>query len=84
VNIGPRVGGGFKGYHAGLLEFGTKNRPPGGWYAKFPNARPTKSAPRPYIEPAYRRTIGEVRTGIYTNMNRIFDRWVKTGRIVPV
>jgi hypothetical protein len=84
VNVGPRIGGGFKGYHAGLLEFGTKNRPPGGWYARFPNARPTKGPRLPYIEPAYRRTMPEVRAGMYRNLNLIFDRWVRTGKIVEV
>lgn len=56
VKVGPRVGGGFKGYHGGLVEFGTNPRPPGGWYARFRNARPTVMPKIPFMQPALDRT----------------------------
>lgn len=60
VRVGPRIGGKYKGYHGHLVEYGAKNRPPGGWYARFRNAHNTTSKPHPFLKPAFDSTKGEV------------------------
>lgn len=60
VIVGARMRSGYKGYHAHLVEFGTKPRKPGGWYAKFKNAKHTVMPAKPFFEPAYDRTKDEV------------------------
>lgn len=78
VRIGPRVGGKYKGYHGHLIEFGTKER-----YTK--SGKYTGKGPKlPYIQPAYVREINNVRDQIVGNMQRILNRWVKTGRIAEI
>ena len=60
VHVGPKVGGGFKGHHGGLVEFGTGPRPPGGWYARFPNAKDTVMPKHPYWVPAFESSKGQI------------------------
>lgn len=84
VKVGPRVGGKYKGYHGHLVELGTKNRPPGGWYARFPNAHTTSSKPHPFLEPALAREGQGVLNNIKNNIQRILDRYVRTGRIAEI
>ena len=60
VHVGPRVGGGHKGHHGGLVEFGTAARPPGGWYARFRNAHPTVMPASPFMTPALNQTKDQV------------------------
>lgn len=91
VRVGPRVGAkasdtsagaaSRRGYHANLVEFGTKNRPPGGWYRSFPNAHPTSSKPSPFLAPAYLRTNDLVVSNIKKNMALVIRRYVKTGKL---
>jgi len=91
VKLGPTIGARAadtsaratfrRGYHANLIEFGTKNRPPGGWYRSFPNAKPTSSAAQPFMRPAYEQTNDEVMGNIGKNMNIILRRYIKTGRL---
>lgn len=60
VMVGARVRSGYRGYHAHLVEFGTKPRNPGGWYAKFRGAHKTVMPKQPFIEPSFNRTKGRV------------------------
>lgn len=60
VHVGPRRKGGYKGFHGHLVEFGTGPRPPGGWYARFPNAGPTVMPKKPFMKPALDRTRSEI------------------------
>lgn len=60
----------YGAFHAGLVEFGTKNRPPGGWYAKFPNAHKTSSKAIPFMKEAYDAKIGEVRNRINDSIGK--------------
>jgi len=60
VAVGARINSGYKGYHAHLVEFGTKGRKPGGWYAKFKNPHKTIMPAHPFIEPAFERTKAKV------------------------
>lgn len=48
VNVGPRRGGGYKGYHAHLVEYGKTNRDG------------SKSSPNPFMHRAFDRTAGVV------------------------
>lgn len=68
VRVGPRIGGGHKGYHGHLVEFGSKNRPPGGWYARFANAHPTTAQPHPFLQPAFNQTVNQVQNDIGKNL----------------
>jgi HK97 gp10 family phage protein len=60
VHVGPRRGGGFKGYHGHLVEFGTGSRPPGGWYARFPGAKDTVMPASPFMKPALEQTRDQI------------------------
>ena len=84
VKVGPRVGGKYKGYHGHLVEFGTKNRPPGGWYARFPNAHTTSSKPHPFMVPAERMTGAKVIGDVGRNLYQIIQRYIKTGTLAEV
>lgn len=94
VKVGARIGAkasdtssaaaSRRGYHANLVEFGTKNRPPGGWYRSFPNAHPTTSRPSPFMAPAYLKTKDRVMSNIGKNMAIIIRRYVKTGRLQEI
>lgn len=77
VRVGPKIGGGKKGYHGHLLEFGHKKV----LWGRRTNGR-VKAFP--FVAPAYRSSIGEVRSNIYRNLDRVLKRWVKTGRIVEL
>lgn len=68
VRVGPRIGGRYKGYHGHLVEYGAKDRPPGGWYARFANAHNTTSKPHPFLKPAFEATKGEVMGQINNNI----------------
>lgn len=74
VRVGPRIGAGYKGHHAHLLEFG---------HRKVLWGRRTNERVKAYsfIEPAYRVKMPEVRAGFARNLNYVLNRWKKTGRI---
>lgn len=71
VAVGPRRSGGFKGFHAHLIEFGKTNRDG------------TKTAPRPFMEPAFNNTKGEVERGIASSLAKrtynFIRRTIKNG-----
>jgi HK97 gp10 family phage protein len=81
VRVGPRIGGGQKGYHGHLVEFGAKNRPPGGWYARFRNAHNTTSKPHPFLKPAFDAnkddTISQINANIGTALRNAMRRHLK-------
>lgn len=56
VNVGPRRKGGKKGHHGHLVEYGKTNRDG------------SKSKPKPFMEPAFERTKGEVEWSITKNI----------------
>lgn len=60
VKVGPRRGGGNKGYHGHLVEFGTGPRPAGGWYAGFRNPGTTVMPAHPFMRPAFEKTKGQI------------------------
>jgi len=68
VNVGPRRGGGHKGFHGHLVEKGAGPRPPGGWYAKFKNAHTTFMKATPFMRPALAQTKGVVLDAIGKNI----------------
>lgn len=74
VQIGPRIGGGFKGHHGHLLEFGHKKV----LWGRRTNER---VKPYPFVEPAYKTKMQEVRNNMAKNLNTVLKRWAKTGKI---
>lgn len=78
VKVGPRRGGQYKGYHGHLVEFGTRPRPAGGWYANFRNSKRTIMPASPYMRPAFERTKVEVirsqKTFVAVKLNAFMKR----------
>jgi HK97 gp10 family phage protein len=69
VNVGPRRGGKYKGYHAHLVEYPKTNRDG------------SKSRPKPFMQPAFQRTKEEVLSRINSilgsNMLKRMQRLLK-------
>jgi len=81
VHVRPRVKGGYKGRHGHLVEGGVFNRPPGGWYARYPNAHPTNQPAQPFMGPAFRQTetqvVGEINNQIAIKLRDLMKRTLK-------
>lgn len=58
VAVGPRRSGGYKGFHGHLIEFGKTNRDG------------TRTAPKPFMRPAWEQTKTEVENGIVSAIGR--------------
>lgn len=58
VQVGPLRGGGKKGYHGHLIEFGKTNRDG------------SKTTPQPFMEPAFNSTHTEVENRIKDSLGR--------------
>lgn len=69
VNIGPRRGGGFKGHHGHLIEFGKTNR------------NGTKTSPNPFMERGWKQSKDEVEHNIAAAIGkRLFSFMKRTLR----
>jgi HK97 gp10 family phage protein len=94
VKLGPRIGAKTgdtstgasrrRGYHAHFVEFGAGPRKPGGWYAKFNNPHPTVMKPQPFLAPAYLAKNQDVLSNIGNNMQKVLQRYVKTGQVAEI
>lgn len=71
VEVGPRRGGAYRGYHGHLIEFGKTNRDG------------TRTQPKPFMAPAFERTKFEVEGGIAkflsVRLNQFMKRTLKNG-----
>lgn len=65
VSVGPRRGGGFKGFHGHFIEFGKTNRDG------------SRSEARPFMEPAFNATKNEVEANIAQNIGRRLLNFMK-------
>lgn len=65
IQVGPRRGGAYRGFHGHLIEFGKTNRDG------------TKTAPRPFMEPAFERTKGQVESGISNFLSKRITAFLK-------
>lgn len=63
VQVGPRRGGKYKGFHAHFVEFGTKKRRVKKRHPIFGFDRGVMPK-QPFVEPAWEQTNDEVLTGI--------------------
>jgi HK97 gp10 family phage protein len=71
VRVGPRRQGGFKGYHAHLVEFGTVKR-----QTKKGANRGIMRA-KPFIKPAFNQTKAEVERRITRSIGNVLLRTMK-------
>lgn len=80
---GPRTRGGFKGFHAHLIEFGTKERKPKGEaFAIFEykgsivyGAKRAKAlSPKPFMQPAYNEAKSEMERIIKEDSAKILQK----------
>jgi len=77
--VGPRRRAGFKGRHGHLVEFGTRPRPAGGWYARFKNPKKTVMPALPFMRPAWNETNQIVLNGMKENIGgKFFSYMVRT------
>lgn len=71
VQVGPRRGGGNKGYHAHLIEYGKTNRDG------------TRSRKFPFMEPAFNQTQrqveGNIAESLGKKLNQFMKRTIKNG-----
>lgn len=65
VSVGPRRGGGHRGYHGHLIEYGKTNRDG------------TRTQPEPFMAPAYEATKSDVERGIADNIGRRLNVFIK-------
>ena len=65
VAVGPRRGGGYKGFHGHFIEFGKTNRDG------------TRSAAQPFMEPAFQATKMQVESGIANNLRKRTESFIK-------
>lgn len=65
IQVGPRRGGSFRGFHGHLIEFGKTNRDG------------SMTAPRPFMEPAFERTKGQVENGISNFLSKRITNFLK-------
>lgn len=65
VSVGPRRGGGFKGFHGHLIEYGKTNR------------NGTRTQPKPFMQPAYETTKEEVENRIAENLGKRLNAFIK-------
>lgn len=80
--VGPRLGKAYKGYHAHLIEFGTKDRTPKkGQFLVFEYqgrkvfAKRAKGiSPKPFMQPAYNETYGEMVVIIEDEVENVFKK----------
>ena len=83
--VGPRIRGGFKGYHAHLVEFGTETRrPKNGAFLVFEYngvkvfAKQAKGmTPNPFMIPAYNETKGTVERRIQEETRKNIQKAIK-------
>ena len=72
IRVGARRKGGFKGFAAHLVEFGTKDR-----YTKRSFAYRGKMKAEPFIEPATDQTLPEVEKNIVKEEAREVEKFLK-------
>lgn len=65
VRVGPRRRGGYKGFHAHLIEFGKTNRDG------------SKTNPKPFMEPAFQQTKGTVENNIKDSLIKKLDQFIR-------
>lgn len=65
VSVGPRRGGGHRGYHGHLIEYGKTNRDG------------TRTQTKPFMAPAFDSTKSEVERGIADNIGRRLSAYMK-------
>lgn len=65
VQVGPRRKGGYKGFHGHLIEFGKTNRDG------------TKTAPEPFMQPAFNQTKDVVERRIAESLGRKLYQFMK-------
>tara|TARA_R110000868_G_scaffold96848_3_gene266354 strand:+ start:1571 stop:1999 length:429 start_codon:yes stop_codon:yes gene_type:complete len=65
VQVGPRRGGGNKGFHGHLIEYGKTNRDG------------TRSRKFPFMEPAFNQTQSQVESNIATSLGKRINQFMK-------
>ncbi len=65
VSVGPRRGGGYKGFHAHFIEYGKTNRDG------------SRSAANPFMAPAFEATKGQIENGISSALSKRTIAYIK-------
>ncbi len=86
ISVGPRRGGSYKGWHAHLIEFGTKGRYTlgKGRIRKVVNAFRGIMKARPFMQPAFEATknvvLASINTEIGKKLNAFMKKTIKNSR----